>query len=218
MLDIEEKNKQHYKLQRIVIGICGILLVPLSLIFGILGEYFGNNFIPHWMNNISLTFWATSNVLMISALAISGMFLITYLSLSKKDEWINRIIGIGFFGIIAFPYLDNNLLSNIGLFQVPCMISNILHASFAFISFALMGYNCIFLFTISRDNLTKKKKIRNIIYIICGIGIWLFLIMIGFYTVFKLTNMAVMWYEWSILTLFGLSWIIKSGLVGALND
>jgi hypothetical protein len=219
MYDIHELNQKHYKLQRIIIGICGMILAPLSLAFGYLGEYFGNNISPQWMNSISQTFYATSNVLMIGILFIAGLFLITYLAPSKLDSWINHIIGWGFLGVALFPTASAGIPDNIGLFQLSASISNILHFVFAGIAFILMGYNCAFLFTKNRDEIeTDKKRIRNIIYFVCGISIWITIFLMVLLKLLGITGMFIMWGEWAILTFFGIAWIIKSGAIGFLND
>ena len=48
--------------------------------------------------------------------------------------------------------------------------SSAIHNFSAAAFFCLLSYNCLFLFTKSSGIVTKNKKIRNVIYRVCGIG------------------------------------------------
>ena len=66
---------------------------------------------------------------------------------------------------------------------------------------------------------TKKKKIKNVIYIVCGIG------MVGSFALFGLNwipNLNIPNLTWIVeaiaLFFFGVSWIVKSDAIPALQD
>ena len=78
-----------------------------------------------------------------------------------------------------FPCAVYEVPGKVGTFLIDSEISHIIHLVCAFAFFGLLAYNSFFLFTKGAGKMTKKKKVRNIIYRICGIGmIASFLIML----------------------------------------
>lgn len=219
-MSFEYKDNKHYKLQRNVIGILGMILAPLSLALGYIGYKTGNNMSPEWFQSISQTFYSTGNVAMIGVLAMAGIFLCTYLASSRLNEWINRLIGIGFFGVAIFPCASAGIPANVGIFQLPVDISNILHFLSAGLAFILMGYNLIFLFTKESAGveLTAKKKQRNRLYRISGYGIWGCIAGVVICNLLKAPGYHVMIWEAIMLLLFGISWLTKGSSIKFLND
>lgn len=96
--------------------------------------------------------------------------------------------------------------------------SHIIHTVCAALFFMLLSFNSLFLFTRSGAVQTPRKKIRNIIYKICGWG------MLGLEIVFLITRIAkapgysVMILEILLLSLFGFSWLVKGEAFPFLND
>jgi hypothetical protein len=72
--------------------------------------------------------------------------------------------------------------------------------------FGLLAYNSLFLFTKTNGNMTRNKKIRNIIYRICGIG------MIGSFLILLLPPFTIrIWLiEALALLFFGISFLTKA--------
>jgi hypothetical protein len=59
--------------------------------------------------------------------------------------------------------------------------------------------------------MTLKKKIRNIIYIVCGIGMILSMLGLVVVMVFNLPIAGGIWWaEMFLLTFFGISWLTKA--------
>jgi predicted membrane channel-forming protein YqfA (hemolysin III family) len=86
--------------------------------------------------------------------------------------------------------------------------SNTIHFIAAIIFFGLLAYNSFFLFTKSTGEMTKKKKIRNIIYRICGVGmIASFLILL-----FPYFRIQVWLVETIALFFFGISLLTKADI------
>jgi uncharacterized membrane protein len=76
-----------------------------------------------------------------------------------------------------------------------------------------------FLFTKTAGEMTKQKKIKNIIYRVCGIGMLasFLLMLLQFIPGFYLRNLT--WIVEAIaLFFFGLSWIVKSDAFPFLQD
>ena len=113
-------------------------------------------------------------------LGSAGILLINYKGYEKIDDITATIAGI--FGILIclFPmtYLADPSVKT-GILHLPSNISNIFHCVSAFGFFGTLAFMSFFLFTKSKGEMTKQKKIKNIIYRICGIGmIGAFLLML----------------------------------------
>lgn len=164
-----------------------------------------------WPQSISITYYsylATGTFMVI--LGSAGMLLMNYKGYEKIDDIINTITGIAGLCICAFPmaYKVGGQYIDTGVLGLPSNISGIFHNISAVIFFGLLSFNSIFLFTRSGGEMTKNKKIRNIIYRICGVGmIAAFLIMLIPSSV--LANKTWLT-EMIALTFFGISWLTKA--------
>lgn len=108
-------------------------------------------------------------------LGSASLLLISYKGYDWKDDAVLTGSGIAGLGICLFPCTPSDSLNSIvgllgGTFGIPAAASNIIHLISAIIFFALLAYNSFFLFTKSTGEMTKQKKIRNIIYRVCGVG------------------------------------------------
>lgn len=153
-------------------------------------------------------------------LGSAGILLINYKGYEKIDDITATIAGV--FGILIclFPmtYLDNPDLKT-GVLHLPSYISNIFHCISAVGFFGTLAFMSFFLFTKTSGNITKQKKIKNIIYRVCGIGMiasfLLFLLkLIPGFDCYNLTWII----EAIALFFFGLSWIVKSDAFPLLQD
>lgn len=161
--------------------------------------------------SISITYYSLYAVgVFMIILGSAGILLMSYKGYDKQDDIINLIAGVFGIGICLFPmeYKVGGEYIKTGLFHLPSNISNIIHCTCAVAFFGLLAYNSTFLFTKSSGEMTKRKKIRNIIYRVCGYGMILsFLLML-------IPNRV--WYnktwftEMLALTFFGISWLTKA--------
>jgi uncharacterized protein YacL len=145
------------------------------------------------------------------------MFLITYDGYNKVDYWLTNITGFLGFGIAICPCIClNDPKMNVGFFNLNPSISNAIHLSCAILFFALLAINSIFLFTQTTKpkSMSKNKKARNLLFIICGIIILLSLlallivrIVLG-ETEFN-SKPIVFFIESAMLFAFGISWLVK---------
>jgi fatty acid desaturase len=72
--------------------------------------------------------------------------------------------------------------------------------------FGLLAYNVLFLFTKSSGEMTKNKRIRNIIYRVCGIGM-----IVSMICLFIFSGWAVTWWvEAFALGFFGIAFLTKA--------
>ena len=103
-------------------------------------------------------------------LGSAAFLLISYKGYERIDDVILTCSGIAALMICLFPCSISEAGLKVGTFMIDKEISNIIHSIAAVIFFALLAYNSFFLFTKSSGEMTKRKKIRNIIYRVCGIG------------------------------------------------
>jgi hypothetical protein len=219
-----EIEKQHYLWQRRTIAIVIFLLAPLSVLFGFIGA---DTNPAGWWHSISDTYYANSVFIMMWCISISSFFFITYKGYDIRDRIVNIITGIGLIFVLIFPCENEGVIemgktipyfSKVGLFHLPISISKIFHYTGALTTFGAMFINVTFLFTLGKDEITEQKKIRNIIYRICGIviaiGIGAMIAGVLFIPIDNFVWIA----EFVILTACSLAWLIKGESLKFLND
>ena len=210
------KEEIMYLRIRNLCGFLGVLLPWVAL--------FSANLVqPHpssdWWWSISATYYLSPAL--VAVLTPASLVLLCYKGYDIWDELVTTLSGLSGLGIVLFPcnvsWLDANTL--VGFFQIPMHISHTLHCTFAILFFLMLAINSAFLFTqTGKYGMTSRKKTRNLIYRICGFG------MVGVEIVFglsKLTSMPgylTMVFEIILLTLFGISWLVKGEAFPFLND
>jgi len=164
-----------------------------------------------WPDSISITYYsylATGTFMVI--LGSAGILLCVYEGYDKLDDIINVITGIAGLCICAFPmaYKVAGEYIDTGVLGLPSNISGIFHNISAFLFFGLLSVNSIFLFTKSSGEMTKNKKIRNIIFRVCGIG------MLASFLILLIPGSVLANKTWVTemfaLTFFGISWLTKA--------
>lgn len=191
-------------------GFLGMVLPWISLIGALL--FRGTQ--PSWSDfSISATYYVTPALTAI--LTSASIVLMCYDGYDKWDSFVTTISGVFGLCIVLFPCKCNVSSDYVGFFQLPIKVSSILHCTSATIFFILLAYNDIFLFTKHEESMTSKKKIRNIVYIVCGIGMLSAMILMPLPIHF---NAKTWWIEMIALTFFGISWLTKGGAFKFLND
>ncbi len=198
------------KRMRIMIGLLGMLLPWLVALITL-----------SWPQSISITYYSLFAVgTFMVVLGSAGILLINYKGYERIDDISATIAGIAGICICLFPmtYLGAEA-TKVGIFHLPSEISNIFHCIFAALFFATLAFMSFFLFTKTAGEMTKQKKIKNIIYRVCGIGMLasfaLFLLnLIPGFDCYNLTWII----EAIALFFFGLSWIVKSDAFPLLQD
>jgi hypothetical protein len=138
-------------------------------------------------------------------LGTASVMLMYYNGYDKVDDILNTITGILGVCICLFPCY-NGLFERVGTFQIPVNISSRIHNSSAILFFILLAYISFFQFTKSAGTMTKQKKIRNIIYRVCGVGMltsFAILLLPDFYIQTWLTEAVALFF-------FSLSWLTKA--------
>ena len=182
---------------RILIGFPSMLL-PF-IVWALIG------YIP---NSISATWYTNACTPFMIILGSASALLISYRGYELIDDIILTCSGLAGLGICLFPCASPTGEEFVGTFMIASRVSDIIHGVCAVIFFALLAYNSIFLFTKSSGEMTKKKKMRNIIYRICGIG------MIASFLILLLPPFRIkVWLMETIaLIFFGVSFLTKADI------
>lgn len=148
-----------------------IIVLTLCLIFQCVP---GDHMFP---DSISQTYYFAPTITpFMIILGAASILLLCYKGYEKIDDVINTLTGIAGLCICLFPCSNREMYEMglipdyVGTFQMSVVISGWIHNISAVLFFGLLAYNVIFLFTKSSGEMTKNKKIRNIIYRVCGIG------------------------------------------------
>lgn len=195
---------------RIMIGVLGMLLPWLVVLITL-----------SWPQSISITYYNLFAVgTFMVVLGSAGILLINYKGYELIDDISATIAGIFALLICAFPmtYLPDPSLKT-GVLHLPSNISNIFHCISAVGFFGTLAFMSFFLFTKTSGEMTKQKKIKNIIYKICGVGMLasFLLMLLNFIPGVSIYNLT--WIVEAIaLFFFGVSWIVKSDAFSFLKD
>ena len=182
---------------RAMIGWLGMLLpwIVVSLI-----QYFPRSISATWYTNACTPFMII--------LGTASFLLICYKGYTKVDDILLTCSGIAGLCICLFPCAIPEVTGKVGTFLIRSDISKIIHNVSAIIFFGLLSYNSFFLFTKSSGEMTRNKKIRNIIYRVCGVGMmssFLLLLLPKFY-------IKVWLVETIALFFFGVSFLTKADI------
>ena len=195
-------------------GLLGMLLPWLSLIGALLVNIFTPLGEKFWSDlSISATYYVTPALAGI--LTAASIVLMCYDGYDLQDNLVTTLSGVFGIMIVLFPCNCSLAPEHTGFFQLPCSISSKVHCTAAVIFFCLLAYNSLFLFTKSHGEKTQKKRLRNTVYVVCGIGMLCAMVLMPLPVSFFAKTW---WVEMIALTFFGVSWLVKGGAFKVLND
>ena len=198
-------EKMYYRIRNIC-GLLGMVLPWLALISAGIADKPSSS----WWHSISATYYQSPALAAI--LTAAAIVLMTYDGYSTIDNVITTISGVFGLLIVLFPcnvgWLDNS--ARVGFFQLPIKASAIVHNISAAVFFCLLAFNSLFLFTKHGEEMTDRKRLRNKIYIACGIGMVISLILIV--ALQRLAGWWVLIGEILALQFFGFAWLVKGGV------
>lgn len=195
-------------------GFLGMILPWISLIGAIIVSNTTGVPAEFWPTlSISATYYICPALTGI--LTAASIVLMCYDGYSLRDNIVTTISGVFGIMIVLFPCACTVSGEMVGFFQLPVAISNTIHCASACAFFILLSINSLFLFTLGEKEPTKQKKIRNIIYRVCGIGMICALILMVLPVSFFAKTFVV---EAIALTFFGISWLVKGQVFGILKD
>ena len=182
---------------RAMIGWLGMLLPWIVVV---LIHYFPNSISATWYTNACTPFMII--------LGAASILLICYKGYTKLDDILLTCSGIAGLLICLFPCSIAEVIGDVGTFMIDSEVSATIHNVSAVIFFGLLSYNSFFLFTKSSGEMTKNKRIRNVIYRICGVGMmasFLLLLLPDF-------HIKVWLVETIALFFFGVSFLTKADI------
>ena len=186
---------------RCIIGWLGMLLPWVVLVLSLVNGY-------PFPDSISATYFRDPCITpFMITLGAAGLLLVTYRGYDRVDDILNTLAGIFGLGVCLFPCAAQS--GNIGTFQLPSEISDIIHMISAILFFGILAYNSLFQFTKGSDNPTDNKKKRNIIFRVCGIGMIVSFVLLPIFTVLAVPY-AIWTVEMIALMFFGISWLTKA--------
>ena len=195
-------------------GFLGMILPWISLIGAIIVSNTTGVPAEFWPTlSISATYYICPALTGI--LTAASVVLMCYDGYNLRDNIVTTISGVFGIMIVLFPCACTVSGEMVGFFQLPVAISNTIHCASACAFFILLSINSLFLFTLGEKEPTKQKKIRNIIYRVCGIGMLCALILMVLPVSFFAKTFVV---EAIALTFFGISWLVKGQVFGILKD
>lgn len=208
------KETRMYLKIRNVCGLLGVILPWIALFSAGIADRPSSE----WWWSISCTYYQSPAL--VGVLVPACIVLIAYIGYNWVDDVVTSLSGLFGLGIVLFPckvsWLDAG--SKVGFFQIPMETSNLIHTGCAAMFFLLIALNSLFLFTKSGAVMTDRKKIRNTIYRICGIGMIVLEICFVAARLVGAPGYTVMILEILLLHLFGFSWLVKGEAFPFLND
>lgn len=150
----------------------------------------------------------------VGILCAVALFLFSYKGYDRGDKISTSLAGLFALGVALSP--TNYDLSGCELYHRPDnTLRNVIHLVSATLFFSTLAYIAVFRFTKSSGEMTEQKKIRNKIYIVCGIVIAAAIILIPVaYSIESISKLKPMfWLEWIALIAFGISWLVKGEFI-----
>lgn len=199
---------------RKTVGILGMVL-PFVLLIGYFLFENGCRFPP----SISHFYYTDMGNLFVGVLCAVSLFLFAYNGYDEKDKWSAKLGGLFAACVAMFP-TDYNSYAAVDcsrMARVENVFFNTMHYGASVLLFLTFAYFCLFLFTKTkqRGDVKGNKRIRNRIYIICGIiilvsisGIAVIGIVPAWYDALKHLK-PIYSLETVALLAFGYSWLIK---------
>lgn len=202
-----DKNQQQiisYFTLRKLIGILGIILPLLMVIFKYLSE-------KSTVIEFSISDYydnGSAGYVLVGVLFVLGFFLLSYKGYEKIDDRASDVGCVAALGIALFPTTSS------------IKAVHIMHFVFALLLFSTFIFFCLYLFrkTSGAKAVTKKKVVRNRVYVTCGIIMIVCIIGIALASFGVMGTAAskyhiVFWLEAVALFSFGFSWIVKGELL-----
>ncbi|MEO7961339.1 MAG: DUF998 domain-containing protein [Ginsengibacter sp.] len=203
-----------YQTLRKAVGIVGIAL-PVVLIsaFVLLNPncYLPPSLSHYYYTNLGTWFTGT--------LCVVAFFMFAYNGPHKIDKYASLIACICALGVAFCPA---NTYSDAGKNCIRVILNvsdtrNALHYGFAGLLFLTLAFFSLFLFTKTSGEVTNEKRVRNVIYKVCG---WVILLSIAGIAVLTFMgknpdvadsqpNIATYVLETIALVAFGFSWLVK---------
>lgn len=187
-----------YLNQRRIIGLLGFIFPVILVVARLMAGMFPVE------PTLSDYYHTNARDIFVGVLVAIGLFLLAYEGYDRWDRRITSAAGFFMVCIAAFPSFGGGTTNYLFQFLSP-KTNGILHVASAVSAFFLLGVMSFFQFTKSGTLMSQKKKQRNRIYRICGIVIWITMVIMLILN--KSRYFIVL--ECIVLWAFAFSWIVK---------
>lgn len=185
----------HLTLRRVV-GVLGVSLPVLLAFWGfVLCEC------TELLDSISDYYSLRTRDAFVGVLFVVAWFLFAYRGYERKDDLAGDLACLFALGVALFPNSGENW-------------EKVIHFSSAAALFLVLSYFSLALFTKSGEFQTPEKRVRNRIYVTCGLVMLACIALIAvYYLLLSDTAISaikpVFWLESLALWAFGISWFVK---------
>ncbi len=192
------------------------LSLPLVLAIGVIFLHLlgPSHALPHPLlqRSISDYYYTPMGNYLIGSLGAIAAFLICSRGYDLTDEIAGYLAGIFTIGAAFFPPVDPRIA-----LHTPLQLRlQFIHTCFAACMFLTLAYFCLFLFRKSSPDkpLTRRKRHRNTLYLLCGEVILIcnfLMVAVTFFTIGPLLDSArpLLLSESLALAAFGVAWLTK---------
>ena len=161
--------------------------------------------------SISAYYYTGTRNVFVGSLCAIAMFMLCARGYDSWDETVGIISAICAIGVAFAPTAPATCATHLQ------RVTGWIHYSFAAVLFTSLAIFCLFLFRMSAQGhtVTRRKRIRNRVYTICGITILLSMILLAVTTLlhpikFLLPHLAPgIFFETTSLLAFGIAWLVK---------
>lgn len=194
------------------------VLLPAAMLVG--NYLFGGCY--SIQDSVSDYYYTVTGDLLVGILCAVALFLISYKGYpgDHLDGFLSTSAGILALGVAFFPTNETSA-DSCAIIHLPLNeLRNNLHNVFSAALFLILSAISLFQFTKSRGVIiTRQKKQRNRVYRICGVLMLICIVLLALYT--NVRDMMpwlkaykpVFWLESGALLAFGISWLVKGGLL-----
>ena len=186
----------HLMLRRIL-GVLGIALPVVLAVWG----FALSGWALELQDQLSDYYSLRTRDVFVATLVAIGLFLFAYRGYERKDDIAGHLACVCALGVAFFPNSGEDW-------------EQMVHFSSSTGLFLVLSFFSLFLFTKSRGYRTPQKRMRNRVYVTCGIVMLVCLALTGLYILY-LEDTAisdykpVFWLESLMIWAFGISWFVK---------
>ena len=158
--------------------------------------------------SVSGYYYTGARNVLVGGLCAIGVFLFAYRGHDEWDRWITNVAGLFAIGVAFCPTAPAHPSSSgkiVGYF----------HGIFAFALFATLAVIALWLFRKTKPGIERKreKRLRDLVYLICGIVIVLCIALVPVESLVIGAAIArfhpMFWLETFAILAFGVAWLVK---------